>query len=564
MFHRRRPCATRPALLASGDWEGLFAGTLRRLIERDYLLPYLVEQRWFPGKARVAVEARIADWGLLQPGIEPSFLLLVDVTYQDGGSDRLFVPVSLVSGDGALAIEAGAPERVLARISGAREGIIHDLLETEAVGLVTAAVLDGRSVALRAGRAEGSGTALRQSMRLAAPDRLKVSRLGAEQSNTSFIVGSDLILKLIRRLDAGVNPEFELGYHLTERVHFPRVPPLVGALEYVDSKGSRTTLAILNVVVEHQVNGWEQAITSTRRYYDRALAIGRTPPEDLLRPVDIAALPHLAIPPLVLDTLGGYLDNAALLGMRTAELHLALSQPGGADIDPQPFGASERERLAASMRAHAQTVFDLLARELDRVPARLRGATERLLETRDQLLERFSALTSGSSDFDVIRVHGDYHLGQVLIDKGDFIILDFEGEPARSMDERRRRQPALKDVAGMLRSFSYAAYAGLFTYTTDQPAELERLEPWARLGQMWTAATFLKAYRATAGAARFLPSRDEDFQAVLDVMVLDKVIYELNYELNHRPDWLRIPLSGLLQLAGGPAHSRPTGPDGAS
>ena len=138
----------------------------------------------------------------------------------------------------------------------------------------------------------------------------------------------------------------------------------------------------------------------------------------------------------------------------------------------------------------------------------------------------------------------------MLIDKGDFIILDFEGEPARSMAERRSRQPALKDVAGMLRSFSYAAYAGLFAYTADQPAELERLEPWARLGQTWTAAAFLKTYRATAGAARFLPARTEDFQALLDLMLLDKVIYELGYELNHRPDWLRIPLSGLIQLAG--------------
>ena len=173
---------TRPALLASGDWEAIFAGTIRRLIERDYLLPYLVGQRWFPGKARVPVEARIADWGLLQGGLEPSFLLLLDVTYQDGGVDRLFVPVSLASGDGAAAIEAGAPDRVLARISGARDGIIHDLVETEAVRLITAAILDGRGLALHGGRAEGEGTTLRQELHLAPPDALKVSRLAPNRA----------------------------------------------------------------------------------------------------------------------------------------------------------------------------------------------------------------------------------------------------------------------------------------------------------------------------------------------------------------------------------------------
>jgi len=147
-----------------------------------------------------------------------------------------------------------------------------------------------------------------------------------------------------------------------------------------------------------------------------------------------------------------------------------------------------------------------------------------------------------------IRVHGDYHLGQVLWSEGDFYILDFEGEPTRSIEERRRKQSPLKDVAGMIRSFGYAAYAGLFAHTASRPAELERLEPWARIWQTWTTAAFLRGYFAAAAGAQFVPALEAHRDALLRLFALDKVLYELNYELNNRPDWVRIPLRGIFEL----------------
>jgi maltose alpha-D-glucosyltransferase/alpha-amylase len=175
------------------------------------------------------------------------------------------------------------------------------------------------------------------------------------------------------------------------------------------------------------------------------------------------------------------------------------------------------------------------------LPDTVKREAELLLRTRQSLLDAIRQAASLDFVASKIRVHGDYHLGQVLWSEGDFYILDFEGEPARSIAERRQKQSPLKDVAGMVRSFSYAAYAGLFAHAASRPSEFDRLEPWARVWQTWTSAAFLRAYFGAAGDALFVPTE-------VTLWMLDKALYELNYELNNRPDWLRIPLHGVLGL----------------
>jgi maltose alpha-D-glucosyltransferase/alpha-amylase len=172
-----------------------------------------------------------------------------------------------------------------------------------------------------------------------------------------------------------------------------------------------------------------------------------------------------------------------------------------------------------------------------------------VLGRRKQLLEGFRLPPGDGAFGQRIRIHGDYHLGQVLQIKGDFVIIDFEGEPARPIAERRAKLPPLKDVAGMLRSWSYAAYAGLIAYAARHPVDWESLEPWARLWERSMGAEFLRAYRNTAQAAGFLPAGDESFGKLLEIFLLDKVLYELSYELNNRPAWVRIPLMGILSLS---------------
>ena len=542
------------ALLASGEWHTLFDGHVRRLIERDYLAPFLSRQRWFPGKARTIASARIADWGQLTRGREPSFLLLVDVTYVDGGRERYFVPVATAGGSKAIGVVQDTPELVIAHITGARKGVLHGHLELDMAEAFLSAIDRHAEVEMHTGRATFVTTSALAALKGDEPSgALPARRVSGEQSNTSLIFGDRLILKLFRRLEPGPNPEYELGYHLTERVGFKRVPPLAGGMTYTAPGDTEaTSLAVLHGLVEHQSTGWDHALAGAKRLYDLSLAKAHLPDPALMRATSLVALSDATVPPLVLDTIGGYLATAALLGTRSAELHQALATPSGdPTIDPVPFSADGRRATAEAMREHARHVLDMLENQRHQVPPELVGATEQVLDNRDRLVARVGAIADVEAEVDAIRIHGDYHLGQVLMHKTDFVILDFEGEPAKPLAERRQRQLAMKDVAGMLRSFSYAVYAELFDYTTNRPRDFERLEPWTRVAQLWVSAVFLRSYRVSTAGARFQPADGAVFDALLGSFLIDKALYELLYELNNRPGWLRIPLLGLVNLIEG-------------
>jgi maltose alpha-D-glucosyltransferase/alpha-amylase len=248
------------------------------------------------------------------------------------------------------------------------------------------------------------------------------------------------------------------------------------------------------------------------------------------------------------EVIGPYLQTAATLGRRTAELHLALvGGPDDPGFAPEPLTPADLAELARQTAGEARTALDALRDNLDRLPEAFVAPARLLLEQGPAILERLKvppALPPGTVK---TRVHGDYHLGQVLWVDNDFVILDFEGEPTRTVEERRARQSPLKDVAGMLRSFDYAAHAGLFALTRDRPHDFDSLEPWARLWRQWTSASFLREYLARARGAAFLPAGG-GLAALLDIFLLDKALYELAYELNNRPDWVRIPLRGVLAL----------------
>jgi maltose alpha-D-glucosyltransferase/alpha-amylase len=218
------------------------------------------------------------------------------------------------------------------------------------------------------------------------------------------------------------------------------------------------------------------------------------------------------------------------------------------DFSPEPLSADDLRTLAVDFRAHAVRVLDRVKEKLSRLPDDLVEQGGLLLSRRRELLHAFHAAGELESGGLRTRIHGDYHLGQVLRVKQDYVILDFEGEPARPLSERRAKQSPLKDVAGMLRSFSYAAHAGLATYVARHPDDYDRLLPWARLWERSTMAEFLRNYRAASAGASFLPSSPKAFRILLDAYVLDKALYELRYELDHRPAWVKIPTAGILSL----------------
>jgi maltose alpha-D-glucosyltransferase/alpha-amylase len=259
--------------------------------------------------------------------------------------------------------------------------------------------------------------------------------------------------------------------------------------------------------------------------------------------------PQEASPQHVLEAVGPFFSTAEVLGRRTGEMHVALAS---APIDPafpvDPFPAADIRKTAEVMRAQAVEHFHLLDRTVPRLDERRRQLAADVLAQRDNLLQQYNALENLSDGGRRIRCHGDYHLGQVLVSEGDVIIIDFEGEPARPLAERRRPSSPLRDVAGMLRSFSYAALAGVAAATQNRPEDVERLAPWAEFWEAWISAAFLRAYVAATAGAPLLPAKNEDRDTLLNAFVLDKALYELGYELNNRPEWVHIPLTGLLRL----------------
>jgi maltose alpha-D-glucosyltransferase / alpha-amylase len=537
-----------PALFMGAAWDTLLDGAVRSFIERDLLAAFLRRQRWFGGKARDLRATRFVDWGVISRSPGVVFLTIVEAEYTDGDRERYFVPLSMTPDQAD--VPRSAPGSVLARITGARKGVVRDALSDEATGAALLAIIEGnREVPTRHGVLRGRASADLPTLR--GDDPLPATPGSAEQSNSMISFGDRLLLKVYRRQEAGQNPDLEITRFLNEQATFPRVPKLGGALEYAHQGGTPAAVGMLQAKILVQADGWRHAIEELGRYYERVgVQDGPTPEALAATSMDFIALTRAIIPADVMEMVGGYLESASTLGRRTAELHLALAGARDEAFAPVPTGRADLEELASGMIAEARQALEALAGQAAHLPEEAAALARDLLARRDQVLGPYEALRGLDSSAARIRVHGDYHLGQVLWSENDFYIIDFEGEPARPLDERRRKQFAVKDVAGMLRSFNYAAYAGLSAYVTPRPEDFPRLEPWARVWQAWTAAAFLRTYLDVAAGAPFLPARTDITGGLLEAFVLEKALYELQYELNNRPEWVRIPLWGILSIVG--------------
>jgi maltose alpha-D-glucosyltransferase/alpha-amylase len=438
---------------------------------------------------------------------------------------------------------------VLARITGARKGAIVDgLLDDGTCDALLEMIRRADEIATARGTVRGVQT----TALLDLPAERRWTRGPAEQSNSIAFLGDKYVLKLFRRIEPTPNPEFEIGRFLMTH-NFTRVPPLAGAVEYLRAGVDAGTLAVAQGLVKNQGSGWDFTIDELRRYYERVAArIKRSDWQDghegrERRPA------HDAPPPFFTALENWYLLSATTLGRRTAELHVTLaSDRADPAFAPEPIDRESLDGLARQMRAHAGASLDLLAQNLGSLNEATRAHADAVLAASGPLLARFDDLRSIADAGERIRVHGDYHLGQVLRTEEDFVLLDFEGEPARSIAERRAKQSPLKDVAGMIRSFGYAAHAALFSFVVHAPDDYGPLEPWAETWEHWAADAFLNGYVAGLGDAALLPRDLSARRTLLGAFTLDKAMYELGYELNNRPDWVRIPLLGIRKLVAGP------------
>ncbi len=549
-----------PSLRVPRRWQGVLTGQPKRLLEK-HLPRFLAARRWFGGKAKTIRAATMIEVVPLEgvDGGPEVHLVLLRVDYVEDEPETYVLPLAFAAGDrAAQMIRERSPALVVhvqvVHDEKAEDGVLYDASGEEAFGHALLEIIASRRrFSAPGGKLYGRPGPSFRTLRGDAGDPLPVRSVKVEQSNSSVVYGDRLMLKLFRRLEEGLNPEVELGAFLTDSAGFPHVAPLAGSIEYRDRSNASFTVAVLQGYVRSQSDAWSYTLDAVHRFFERVLTrSGPLPPEVLELPrKGMVYLAGEEPPALAREVCNAYLASADLLGQRTAELHLALaSAADNPEFAPEPFSELYQRSLYQAMRGLARRTFRLLRSKHKELSEEVRDDLKELLVVEQEIMDRFRTVVGRKITGARIRCHGDYHLGQVLFTGKDFVVIDFEGEPARRISERRLKRSPLRDVAGMIRSFDYASQSVLFNQLCGMvPKEqVPALHRWGRFWSLWIGVRFFRKYLEIAKGATFLPQASSEIQTLLDVFLLEKAVYELGYELNHRPTWLRVPLHGILRI----------------
>jgi maltose alpha-D-glucosyltransferase/alpha-amylase len=499
----------------------------RRVLEHDALPQYLSRRRWFSGKAGGGAAPTLAFTEVLKsPKTE---ILLAEVEAADShGTARYFLPLGIVWEDessGAL------PQQLaLARIRrGRRIGWLTDAFALDAMPMaVLRGLADSDVMPLAGGEIRFLPTSHFDAS--AIPQDAEIRRLSAEQSNSSLIIGEHAVLKLVRRVTEGISPETEMTRFLTER-GFAQTAPLLGEVVRVTPDGTPRTLVVLQGFVRNQGDGWGWTLDFLNRAVEQMAVTDSSAAEQE-------------------DAFAGYSVFATALGRRLAEMHAVLAEAEGDEaFIPVPAGPDDGQQWAEGARAQLSSAFDALARVKTWEHPEDAARAEWLAANRDAVMGALDGLAAAAPGSLRTRIHGDFHLGQVLVVQGDASIIDFEGEPAKTLEQRRAKTSPLRDVAGLLRSFDYAVGAAGPGQATTSGAVNERRAPMLENFRTHAASAFLDAYRAVHEAAPRRWAEPGAEAALLDLFLIEKAAYEICYEAANRPTWIGIPLRGLEELA---------------
>jgi maltose alpha-D-glucosyltransferase/alpha-amylase len=542
-------------LRVAGGWENLLNNGSRARLE-TCLISYLRHRRWFGGKGRPIKSLQLRDVVPFALESAKAFLLILSVEYVEGDPEDYLLPVAFATGEQQTQLEHGSPQLIVAHLQLDEpnlQGVLYDAVGSkEFAQALLDAIAHRRSFPGEQGELRTTcPSALGLGVNGNGNGKSECAVSKAEQSNTAIVFDDKYILKLFRRVEAGTNPDLEIGRFLTD-AKFSGSPGVAGSLEYRRRNGESATLGILTDFLSGAQNAWEFTLDTLGRYFERV----RTAPEaaqvDQSPAGSLLELAQGEVPHPVAALLGTYLESARLLGQRTGEMHLALaSNSENRDFAPEPFTPFYQRSLYQSMRNLAVQNLYLLRQALPRLDDSIRPDAERVAALEIPILNCFRSVYETRITAQRIRCHGDFHLGQVLHTGKDFVIIDFEGEPARPLGERRIKRSPLRDVAGMLRSFDYITQAALFQQIERGsllPEHLLQIEPWRAFWYRWVSSVYLRAYLRVVGESSLLPKTKAELSVLLNAHLLEKAVYEVAYELNNRPAWLKIPLYGILQL----------------
>lgn len=504
---------------------------------------WLRERRWFSSKGQTLELLRVVDWGVL-PLEQSAIMALVVARYVRGGEEQYLLP--LIASTEAQVGKSQVPAASTFNDCGVTWHV-HDAFQFNSFQrLLLELLIQGGELQLQKGRMIFAPT---DTLRHAPPPLEQIHLVAAEQSNSSIIYDSVAILKCFRRVVAGLNPDVEVSRFLTNRAGFRHTPGMLGSIAYFDEKSVEHSVGLLQEFVSNQGDAWNHTLRHLAEFLSSARTTGATSNE---------------VPMETQRRAASQLAEMRQLGTLTGELHLALaSDEHDPSFAPRPLLPEHIEQWQSSIRRQSEAILDDLAQRIEELPAQQQHAVAMLQSARPRIERRIAGMsTLIDSKMELTRVHGDYHLGQVLVTGSGFLILDFEGEPMRSMDERRAHGAPLKDVAGMLRSLSYAGYAALMAHNetdagatgSDGAAIQDRMPndtptpaDWISVWEQNARDQFLSGYLQATRGSRFLPQEEESLYSAIAVFELEKAIYELKYELNNRPAWLLIPLQGILR-----------------
>lgn len=515
----------------------------------DTILPaYLNKMRWFGGKARNTNSIDIVNLTTLAVADSHVVMMILEVTYKSELPERYQLSLAFASGEQATKIADDFPNAVVCNASvKGTEGILYDALYSDSFRQYIFERLAERHKESVNHIVFSANRGLKNYARN--HNSIKSRILSAEQSNSSIVYDNAYFLKIYRKVDNVANPDVEITEFLTESTDFRHLPAFVGTIEW-DTADGNIILGMVQEMVESNIDGWTFMLDRLKSYNEKILAAARA--DELMLKFNASQPPYHfdELPVQVKELLEpAVVERITQLGIRTGELHLALASVKDIpEFSPEPFSLHYQRSLFSSFQSQVRSAYQSLQKNIKKLPPEIQAEAEEVLGLKDKVLERFRSIYSKKFEVIKVRVHGDYHLGQTLFTGKDIVILDFEGEPGRSYSERRIKRNALKDVAGMIRSFHYAAYGNLFLNNNTRKEDLSKLMPFAEQWHKYMSDLYLQTYLKTVSGSKLVPGDIEDVKTLMDVYILEKAIYELNYELNNRPNWVTIPLRGIKSI----------------
>lgn len=541
-----------PVVSVRGEWLNLIRGRQREKFEKAILPKYVKKARWFGAKTKKVRRVKIEEEGFTALTPTSSVVLIIRVTYTDGSQDLFVLPLSFVTEKKAEELIADFPQSLVMRLRAeGEEGIVCDATYDERFHKALLGSI-WRRKKIKGRNSDFVGRPAGNLRKILADTGVEIDSwpMKAEQSNNSIVYDNRVVLKIYRHMQEGMNPDYEITRYLTEKARFKNIPAYTGSIEYIDKSGDNYIIAMAQEFVENSGDAWSYSSDVVSKYFDRALTKGKPAYEIMEEYPAFTEVNEAEIPHIMHELIGGlFLEMMSILGRRTGEMHLALiGEQDDKDFRPESFSTLYQRALYQSMQSMVRRTLKLLDRNMNKIPEEVRGQAEMIRKSEDEILKRMKRILRKKMSAKRTRIHGDYHLGQVLNTGKDFVILDFEGEPARPISERRLKHSPLKDVAGMIRSIHYVAYSYFMTRPKLQAEQMNLLESWIEPWYLYVSGVFFGAYMQTVNESKIIPRENGELETLLQTFLLEKGIYELGYELNHRPDWITIPIRGIEYL----------------